>query len=197
MRKLRTILDLTEKIYGRLIVLGIDKRINGKVYWLCKCECKNTCSIITANLKNGHTKSCGCLHYETNCSNALTHGDSTLKEYAVWKAMRQRCNNPNSRPYEDYGGRGIKVCDRWNKSFTNFFNDMGPCPPNKSIDRKDNDGNYEPNNCRWATRKEQLNNTRRNKILSDIEKINIVKAINLKVFQNEKPVVDLKLVDIQ
>lgn len=90
------------------------------------------------------------------------HGMSETREYRIWMHMRQRCRLPSHIQFADYGGRGIRVCEEWDRSFPTFLRDMGLCPPGQSIDRLENDGNYEPGNCRWATRVEQNNNQRRN-----------------------------------
>lgn len=130
---------------------------------ICLCDCGKEITVLNNSLRIGNTKSCGCLNDEVRRATFTTHGKSRTKEYAVWEAMIQRCTNPNHKQFEDWGGRGIKICDRWRHSFANFFADMGECPPGLEIDRyPNNDGNYEPGNCRWATRKQANRNTRRN-----------------------------------
>lgn len=150
--------------HGRLVVVSYS---HGR-WWNCICDCGNTCVVQANNLGNGHTKSCGCLRKEVTEARMLKHGGSRggawFPEYAVWNTMRQRCTNPNSEKYKDYGERGIKVCKRWAK-FANFLADMGRRPSkDHSIDRKNNDGNYTPKNCHWATRSEQQRNTRRQQL---------------------------------
>jgi hypothetical protein len=111
------------------------------------------------------TKSCGCLQRERTSAAKATHGRTNTVEHIIWRNIRARCNNPRNRQYSDYGGRGIRVCDEWSKSFEAFLADMGERPaPHLSLDRIDNDGNYEPSNCRWATREEQQRNTRKSLI---------------------------------
>lgn len=162
------IYDLTGQKFNRLFVLNkTDSRCSdGALIWLCVCDCGNLITVRAADLKSNHTKSCGCLRVETSSTNtpAVTHGMSDTVEYGTRTSMIQRCTNPNSQQYSNYGGRGIKVCDRWLNSFENFYADMGPRPsPEHSLDRyPNNDGNYEPGNCRWATKEEQCNNTRNN-----------------------------------
>ncbi len=160
--------NLIGKKFERLVVLKrMDSDRNRNSRWLCRCDCGKEKIIIGRNLKNGNTKSCGCLYRE---GNNTKHGHSTRtkmsKTYSTWQGMIQRCTNPNNKRYQDYGGRGIKVCQKWLK-FINFLEDMGEPPSNKhQIDRIDNDGNYCKENCRWATSKEQNRNSRNNRLIT-------------------------------
>lgn len=165
------ICDLTGITFGRLTVISFQGlTADGKAQWVCKCTCGHEKSVTAANLKNGHVSSCGCLLSEEarrKADDNINHGQCRrgfmTPEYRTWLNIRQRCSNPKTTGFKDYGGRGIQVCERWKESFDNFFSDMGTRPPKTSIDRIDNDGNYEPGNCRWATSVEQNNNKRRNK----------------------------------
>ena len=147
--------------YGRLTAIRFDHKRRSHQCWLFRCDCGNKKVIEVAKVKSGHTKSCGCLQQEK----MTTHGMTYSKEYNSWVGMKQRCLNKNHSSYKDYGGRGITICKRWLK-FENFFADMGEKPEGTSIDRIDNNGNYEPSNCKWATQKQQNNNMRRNHLLT-------------------------------
>jgi len=152
--------DITNKRYGRLLVIDyVDKAyVNKDHWWLCLCDCGNSKKVLGTNLKRGTSFSCGCLRSELLRRSKQTHGMTLTSEFNIWNGMRKRCLNKNNKDYKNYGGRGIKVCDRWLNSFENFYVDMGGRPSAKhSIDRINNDGDYEPSNCRWATAKEQQN----------------------------------------
>lgn len=142
---------------------------HGKAQWLCKCECGGETIAHTSHLTTGHTKSCGCYNRETASMVNMKHGHSKNKHpsltYMCWQSMKSRCENVNETGYQNYGGRGIRVCERWH-TFENFLEDMGERPKGMFIDRKDNDGDYCKENCKWATRTEQNNNRRNNIIIT-------------------------------
>lgn len=159
--------DIAGKKFGRLTAVSVAKTVNGKAYWNCVCDCGHQPVVSGGHLRGGRIRSCGCLKSEVTAARLTTHGGSKTTLYCVWRGMVERCENPNHIDYARYGGRGIRLCDRWRKSFTEFASDMGERPsPRHQIDRIDNNRGYEPGNCRWATSRQQTRNTRRNRIVT-------------------------------
>lgn len=152
-------------LYGHLTVAGVPFPVKGTGRYLTvSCSCGKVLNVKLAKLLSGHTASCGCQKSPRLRELATKHGQRHTKIYYVWGAMLQRCNNPKNPAYRNYGGRGIKVCVRW-LAFEKFFKDMGAPPfEGAMLERKNNDKNYTPSNCCWATRTQQNNNTRRNKV---------------------------------
>lgn len=164
-------LDLTGRVFSELTVIQestpkIDSAGRRFTMWKCKCSCGNVRDIQGECLKSGRNKSCGCFRKKATISRNTTHGKYLTPENRTWRQMLNRCKNPNNPSWKNYGGRGIKVCSRWD-SFLLFLEDMGLRPSNAhSIDRfPNNDGDYEPGNCRWATAVEQTRNQRTNRII--------------------------------
>jgi hypothetical protein len=152
--------DISGQTFGRLTAIEIAGRKYKTTLWRCRCSCGNETIVFVAYLRSGHTKSCGCLRGEITSQRNYTHGERQTRLYKIWAGMKQRCTNPKIAFFHRYGGRGIKVCEDWNvfEPFRDwaiangYRNDL-------SIDRINNDGNYEPSNCRWITQSSQSRNT--------------------------------------
>lgn len=152
--------------FGRLLVSERAGTVGGKSAWLCLCDCGGHTVTQRSNLTSGHTQSCGCLCRERSAAAKTTHGQSGSALHTVWRKMVERCVSPNCAAFKWYGARGISVCAEW-RSFSGFSRDMGPgWRPGLKLDRMNNDGNYEPSNCRWVTPRVNARNTRANRIIS-------------------------------
>lgn len=179
--------------FGEYEVLSIIERSDkqSKLRCLCRCSCGEEREVQFYNLLSGNSRSCGCkrrelskvtlskrtgqtsAYYKHGQTSSLNNKITRTSEYGIWSGMRQRCRDPKVRSFKNYGGRGIKVCERWEKSFVNFYEDMGPRPTNKhSIDRIDPNGNYEPGNCRWSDVSTQVRNRRKvNDLQTEINRL--------------------------
>lgn len=156
----RETVSLVGQTFGQLEVSAEAGRRGKKRLWLCTCVCSGSTIAATADLRSGHTQSCGCLKRRRTSQANLKHGLSKTRAYQIWHAMWRRCSNPSDVGYERYGGRGIKVCARW-RSVEAFVADMGHPPDGLTLDRINADGDYEPTNCRWATAVEQAREHRK------------------------------------
>ena len=160
--------DLANKIFGKLKVISFSHIGNHhKSYWNCECSCGVKKAIDRNSIVRGRTISCGCNKNQKTRERNYKHGKTGTKVYRIWKNMKVRCYSKNNHHYNNYGNRGIKICDKWRNSFPEFFKDMGE-PPTKvhSIERIDNNGDYTPENCKWATPYEQSRNSRQNNCIT-------------------------------
>jgi hypothetical protein len=158
-------LDLMGYVFERLTVIRESKRVNGKVFWECRCVCGEIVIVRGSSLTSKNTQSCGCLSDDALISRSRTHGRSKSRAYYSWSSMHTRCNNPKHRNFNTYGGKGIRADPQWN-DFAIFYADMGDPPVGMSLDRIDSNGHYSKDNCRWATHVQQANNRINNHIVT-------------------------------
>lgn len=169
----RKAIDLTGHVFDRLTVVSLaalKPRADGALmpFWNCRCACGHHKAVPTCSLRSGGVRSCGCLQREVAAASKFVHGMSRCQHYKIHHAMIDRCHNPRHRAFKNYGGRGIVVCERWRgeNGLCNFIEDMGDVPPGYTIERKNNSLGYSPDNCIWATRKQQNRNMRITRLIS-------------------------------
>ena len=157
-------------VFGRLTVLDYAPVNPKRAHWRCRCSCGNLVTVVGKNLRTGNTASCGCLKTELDAIRHVTHGDTVngniAREFRSWSAAKSRCYDASFSSFKHYGGRGIRMADEWRHNYAAFLSDMGRCPEGYSLDRIDTNGDYAPGNCRWATKIQQMNNTRTNRHLT-------------------------------
>ena len=163
--------DIAGQKFGRLFVLGpIKQTANSSIVWRCQCDCGNIADVLGGSLRDGKTQSCGCYNRESSRERVYSHGMKGTRIYRIWNAMKARCKYPSSPSYENYGARGVSVCQQWQDSFEDFHFYVAQLPhfdeDGYSLDRIDNDGNYEPGNIKWSTRAEQSSNKRNNLLIT-------------------------------
>lgn len=181
--------DITGEVFGRLTAIKPVRAESKSTVWLCRCACGVYCEVLRSNIvnKRANTRSCGCLAKELTGVAFRTHGESrTSPEYRTWCSMKRRCTNPSTKNFRHYGGRGITVCQRWMDSYEVFLSDMGRRPsPKHTLDRIDNNKGYSPDNCRWATYKEQaLNKSTTRRINGkSVQELSLESGISVKCLQ--------------
>lgn len=163
-----SLVNILGQSFGRLVVIAREPNsVREKAKWLCQCACGNQTVARGDHLRTGRTSSCGCLNSEMTTARKTKHGLYGTSEHSIWNSMIQRCVNSRVKSWPRYGGRGIRVCDRWLNNFAAFYADTAPKPsPEHTLDRIDNDGNYQPGNCRWALDAEQRVNRSDNRLLT-------------------------------
>lgn len=182
--------DMIGKRYNRIMVIGYPDEVitkSDKYKVMCQCDCGKIWAVGAAEIKRDNTKSCGCLKRENSAKRFMKHGKKHTRLYSIWQCMKGRCNYPSHEHYQNYGGRGIKICDSWNGDFMSFYDwaMSNGYSDDLSIDRKDNDKGYSPDNCRWATSKEQTANRRKTTIGS---KVGIRATITISYLGEEKTI---------
>ena len=163
--------DMTGQRFGRLTALAcVGKNRFNRLLWLCRCDCGQNTTVVGNHLRNGNTRSCGCLHHDNAIERLTTHGKTDTRLYRLWRGMITRCTNPHADNYPRYGGKGVIVCDEWRTDFQAFYDHVSALPhfdePGYSLDRINNDLGYEAGNVRWATAKQQSRNQRANHLIA-------------------------------
>ena len=169
---------MKDKNYGDWTIIGKEKvKIDNYIFIKCVCKCGTIRDVRCQNLNSGISKNCGCNRTKKTIARNTKHNKRFSKIWGVWNGMKQRCYNPKNIAYKNYGGRGIIVCDTWKNDFLSFYNAVGDAPDNKSLDRIDNNGNYELLNVKWSTTKEQARNRRTNNNINGICELDISNSL--------------------